>query len=185
MPGGHKSKKARQSCNISGLRNQPRPSSIISETSSHPTPHRSQAPSPNGDESDLEEDDEDLGHLIHFDSLKMNLQYEDECLDDVEQLEDEELEEWEGFGSEDLADAMFEMLEAGDLDWLPKQRKTQREKRKKSQKCKYSPVQLDFTWILTQCNQGGPRHIRKAQMSCPNQHGRSSAMPLLFEARES
>ena len=26
----------------------------------------------------------------------MNLQSEDECLDDAEQLEDEELEEWEG-----------------------------------------------------------------------------------------
>ena len=63
----------------------------------------------------------------------MGLQYEDECLDDVEQLEDEELEEWEGFSSEDLADAMFKMLEASDLDWLPKQRKAQREKRKKSQ----------------------------------------------------
>lgn len=187
MPGGHKSKKAQQSCNISGLRNQPRPSLIISETSSHPTLPWSQAPSPNGDESDLEEDDEDLDLLIHFDSLKTNLQYEDECLDDAEQLEDEELEEWEGFSSEDLADAMFEMFEAddpSDLGWLPEQRKTQREKRKKSQKGKYSPVQSHFTWILTQCNQGGPRHIRKAQMSCPNQHGHSSAMLLLFKARE-
>ena len=96
MPGGHKSKKAQQSRNITRLRNQPRPSSIISGTSSHPTPPRSQAPSPDGDESDLEEDDEDLDLLIHFDSLKMNLQSEYECLDDAEQLEDEELEEWEG-----------------------------------------------------------------------------------------
>ena len=96
MPGGHKSKKAWQSRNITGLRNQHRPSSIISGTSSHPTPPQSQAPSPNGDESDLEEEDEDLDLLIHFDSLKMNLQSEDECLDDAEQLEDEELEEWEG-----------------------------------------------------------------------------------------
>src|ERR1700722_4996008 len=144
MPGGHKSKKAQQSRNITGLRNQPRPSSIISGTSSHPTPPRSQAPSPDGDESDLEEDDEDLDLLIHFDSLKTNLQYEDECLDDAEQLEDEELEEWEGFSSEDLANAMFEMLEAddpSDLDWLPEKRKTQREKRIKSQKGEYSPIQ--------------------------------------------
>ena len=36
----------------------------------------------------------------------MNLQYEDECPEDAEQLEDEELEEWNGFRSEDLADAM-------------------------------------------------------------------------------
>ena len=152
MPGGHKSKKARQSRNITGLRNQPRPSSIISGTSSHPTPPRSQAPSPDGDESDLEEDDEDLDLLIHFDSLKTNLQYEHECLDDAEQLEDEELEEWEGFSSEDLADAMFEMLEAddpSDLDWLPEKRKTQREKRIKSQKGEYSPIQSHSTRKLT------------------------------------
>ena len=37
----------------------------------------------------------------------MNLQYEDECPEGAEQLEDEELEEWNGFRSEDLADAMM------------------------------------------------------------------------------
>lgn len=93
MPGGHKSKKARASRNISGLKNQPRPSSIVSDASSHPTPPRSHAPSPDGDESDLEDDDDDLDLLIHFDSLKTNLQCEEEYLHDPEQLENEELEE--------------------------------------------------------------------------------------------
>ena len=92
MPGGHKSKKSWASRNISGLRNQPRSSSIISDACSHPTPPQSQAPSPDGDESDLEEDDDDLDLLIHFDSLKTNLQYKDECPEDAEQLEDEEVE---------------------------------------------------------------------------------------------
>ena len=63
----------------------------------------------------------------------MNLQYEDEYPEDAEQLEDEELEEWNGFRSEDLADAMFEMLEADDssnLDWLPEKKKnTKREEK--------------------------------------------------------
>lgn len=152
MPGGHKSKKARVSRNISGLRNQPRPSLIIADAPGHPTPPRSQAPSPDGDESDLEEDDDDLDLLIHFDSLKTNLQYEDECPGDAEQLEDEELEEWDGFRSEDLADAMFEMLEAddpSDLDWWPEQRKTQREKRKKNQKGQYTPIQSHFVRVLS------------------------------------
>jgi hypothetical protein len=81
MSGGHKSKKAWQSCNIN------RPSLIISETSSRQTPPWSQAPSPNSDKSDLEEDDE-LDLLIHFDSLKTQSQYEDECLDDAEQLDE-------------------------------------------------------------------------------------------------
>ena len=105
-----------------------------------------------GDESDLEEDDDDLDLLIHFDSLKTNLQYEDECPEDAEQLEDEELEEWDGFWSDDLADAMFEMLEAddpSDLDWLPEKRKTQREKRKKNQKDQYTPIQSHFIRILS------------------------------------
>ena len=124
---------------------------IISGTSSHPNPPQSQAPSPGGDKSNLEEDDEDLDLLIHFDSLKTNLQYEDKCLDDAEQLEDEELEEWEGFSSEDLANAMFEMLVAddpSDLDWLPEKRKTQREKRIKSQKGEYSPIQSHMETYL-------------------------------------
>ena len=65
-----------QTHNIPGLRNQQRDSSVASGSSGHPTPTRSLAPSPEGDESDLEEDDDDLDLLIHFDSLKTNLAYE-------------------------------------------------------------------------------------------------------------
>jgi hypothetical protein len=70
-------KKARQSHDISGLRCQQRDSSVASRSSGHPTPARSLAPSPEGDESDLEEDDDDLDLLIHFDSSKTNLAYEE------------------------------------------------------------------------------------------------------------
>ena len=70
----------------------------------------------------------------------------------MEQLEDKELEEWDGFGSEDLADAVFETLEAddpSDLDWLSEKRKTQRKKRKKNQKGQYTPIQSHFIRILS------------------------------------
>src|ERR1700683_3052289 len=103
MPQIPPAKKAQQTHSISMLRNQHRDSSVASELSGHSTPARSLAPSPEGDESDLEEDDNDLDLLIHFDSLKMNLAYEEEHPDSMELDEDEELVEWEGFGREDLA----------------------------------------------------------------------------------
>jgi hypothetical protein len=134
-------KRARATYNISGLINQSRHSSGFSESTSQPTPPRSEAPSPDGDESDLEEDDEDLDLLIHFDSLKTNLANEEAYPDDGEELEDEELEEWEGFSRGDLAEAMVDMFEAddsSDLDWLPEKLKNKREKRKKEKKGKYS-----------------------------------------------
>ena len=77
MPQKPPAKKARQTRNTSGLRNQQRDISVVSETSGHPTPARSLAPSPEGDESDPEEED-DLDLLIHFDSVKMNLAYEED-----------------------------------------------------------------------------------------------------------
>ena len=134
-------KRAWATYNISGLINQSRHSSGFSESTSQPTPPRSEAPSPDGDESDLEEDDEDLDLLIHFDSLKTNLAYEEAHLDDGKELEDEELEEWEGFSRGDLAEAMVDMFEAddpSDLDWLPDKLKNKRDKRKKEKKGKYS-----------------------------------------------
>lgn len=70
----------------------------------------------------MEEDDEDLDLLIHFDSLKTNLAHVEACQDEGEDDDNEELEEWEGFGKEDLAEAMIGMLEVddpSDLDWLP------------------------------------------------------------------
>ena len=98
MAKGRPAKRARATRNISGLRNQSGHSSAFSESISQPTPPRSGAPSPDGDESDLEEEDGDLDLLIHFDSLKMNLPKEEAHLDDGKELEDEELEEREGSG---------------------------------------------------------------------------------------
>ena len=101
-------KKPQPTLNISGLRNQSKQSSTFSESTLQSTPPRSQAPSPDGEESDLEEDDED-----------------------------EELEEWEGFEKEDLAEAMigmFEVDDPADLDWLPERLKNKRNKRKKEKK---------------------------------------------------
>ena len=157
MPGGHKPKKVWASHNISGLRNQLRPSSIISDAPSHPTPPWSQAPSPNGD---LEEDDDDLDLLIHFDSLKTNLQYKDECKDDAEQLEDEWFEEWDGFRSEDLAE------DGG--GWWPKwswlvawtNNYTKREEKEESEKSVHT-YSITFYKDTTQCNQRGLRYIRR------------------------
>ena len=51
--------------------------SVLSESSGNPTLPWSQAPSPDGDESDLEEVDTDLVLLIHFDSLKTNFEQEE------------------------------------------------------------------------------------------------------------
>ena len=140
MPQKPPAKKARQSRNISGLRNQYRDSYVASESSGNPTPARSLAPSPEDDESDLEEDDNDLDLLIHFDSLKTNLAYEEEHPDYMKEDEDEELVEWEGFGREDLAEVMVDMFDdddPGDLGWLPTNLRALRdEKRRKKQKGK-------------------------------------------------
>jgi hypothetical protein len=142
MPQKPPAKKARQTRNISGLRNQKRAPSVVSESSGHPTPAISLAPSPGGDESDPEDDDDDLDLLIQFDSLKTNLAYEEEHPDYIEEEEDEELLEWEGFGREDLVEVMVDMFEAidddpGDLNWLPTNLKVMRErKRKQRQKGK-------------------------------------------------
>lgn len=143
MPGGRPPKKARSNRNISGLKKHPQPSPVPSEPFSHPTPPRSQAPSPeadDGDESDLEVDDEDLELLIHFDSVKTNFGHEEEFPDEEEEAEDEELCEWEGFRQEDLVDAMLDMFEDDDekdLDWLPPALEEKRKKRKKNSKGKY------------------------------------------------
>ena len=86
-------KKARQNQNISGLKNLSRHASVLSESSGNPTPPWSQAPSPDGDESDLEEDDADLDLLIHFNSLKTNFEQEEASQDAGEEEEDGEVEE--------------------------------------------------------------------------------------------
>ena len=50
----------------------------------------------------LNDDDDDLELLIHFDSMKMNLQHEDEH-NDLGDDDEEALEEWSGFHSPNLA----------------------------------------------------------------------------------
>jgi len=70
-----------------------------------------------------------LDLLIHFDSLKMNFENGEAYPDDGEDLEDEELVEWDGFSRGDLAEAMVDMFEAddpSDLDWLPEKLKNKR-----------------------------------------------------------
>jgi hypothetical protein len=166
MAKGRPKKRARATYNISGLISQSKHSSAFSESTPQPTPPQSEA---DGEESDLEEDDEDLDSLIHFDSLKTNLENEEAYPDDEEELEDEELEEWEGFSRGDLAEAMVDMLEAEDtfdLDWLPEKLKNRREKRKKDKKGTHW---YNFRIFHLSCNQRDPRHTKKDRMSCPNQ----------------
>jgi len=116
MP-GQKSKKQKQSRNLSGLRNQPKASPAPTESSYNPTPPQSSAPSPGGDryEAELDEDDDDLEFLTHFDSMKTSLQHEDGHISLGDDEDDEELEEWSWFHSLDLADAMGSMLSGDDL----------------------------------------------------------------------
>src|SRR5882672_7584333 len=138
MPSAPKSKKSKHHHNISGLRNQGKCTATPSE---HATPPQSQVPS--GDDRDLEDDNEEFALLIHFESLKTNLQREEENADELEELEDEEVKEWEGFGSEDLADGMVDMFLADDnsddLHWMPQRMQTKAEKRRKTKKREHSP----------------------------------------------
>src|SRR5271168_2468910 len=135
MARGRPPKKARAIHNISGLRNQSTHSYVFSESISQHTPPQSQAPSPDGNESDLEDD---LDLLIHF---KTNLANEEVHTDDGEELEDEELDEWEGFSNVYIAEAMVDIFQAddpSDLDWLTEKLKNKREKRKQEKQGKYS-----------------------------------------------
>ena len=94
-----KSKKQKQTRNLSGLRNQPKASPAPTASSYNPTPPQSHAPSPEvgGYESGLEggghdDHDDGLELLIHFDSMKMNLQHEDEHYSDLG--DDEVMKDW-------------------------------------------------------------------------------------------
>ena len=64
----------------------------------------------------------------------MNLAYEEEHPDYMEEDEDEELVVWEGFDREDLAEVMVDMFDdddPGDLDWLPTNLKAMRNKKRR------------------------------------------------------
>ena len=89
MP-GRKSKKQKQYRNLLGLRNQPKASPAPTGSSYNPTP------SPQGDGYESDADDPDLELLIHFDSMKVSLQQEDDHTDLGDDV-DEALEEWSGF----------------------------------------------------------------------------------------
>src|SRR5882724_9594208 len=119
MPSAPKTKKSKPNRNISGLRNQGMPALTPSKQA---TPPQSLVPS-SEDDRDLEVDNMDFAQIIYFDSLKTDLQREEENGDELEELEDEEIEEWEGFASEDLVDGMVDMFLADDnpkyLDWMP------------------------------------------------------------------
>ena len=139
-----KQKKQKQIRNISGLRNQAKASPALSAFSEHPTPPRSRAPSPedDGDASDIEIDDEDLDLLIHFDSCKTNFQNEEEHDEWDENDEQEEyIQDWEGFNSQEMSNAMGEMIkedDPGDLDWMPPKMRKELERREKLKKGEYS-----------------------------------------------
>ena len=115
------------------------------------TPPQSLVPS-SEDDRDLEVDNMDLAQLIYFDSLKTDLQREEENGDELEELEDEETEEWEGFGNEDLADGMVDMFLAdddpNDLDWMPQKMQNKAEKRRKTKKGEHSLQGLMSSWML-------------------------------------
>ena len=141
---GRKQKKQKQIRNISGLRNQAKASPAPSASSQHPTPPRSRAPSPedDGDESDLEEDDEDLDLLIHFDSLKTNLQHEDEH-DELDENDEgkEYMEDWQGFDSLEMSNAMGELIkkdDPDDMDWMPPKMRKELERRERLKTSQYS-----------------------------------------------
>ena len=80
MPGGRKAKKVKHDHNISGLKNQSRTFNFPfqSDSTPHPTPPRSEVPSP--ELSDFEDESETNNKyelLNHFDSLKADFEQED------------------------------------------------------------------------------------------------------------
>jgi hypothetical protein len=68
--------------------------------------------------------------------MKVSLQYEDEHID-LGDEDDEALEEWSGFHSRDLADAMGAMIhdnDLTDLDWVPSRMRKELVRRQKMKK---------------------------------------------------
>jgi hypothetical protein len=139
MPGGRKAKKAKHNRNISGLKNQSRNLPSHSDSTPHPTPPQSEAPSPELSEveDDLEaENDSEI--LNHFDSLKADFQQEN-----VEDWSDEEgedvgdMDELMELCKEGLTETMVNMMmeeDPNDLDWMLEKLKNKAAKRKKKAK---------------------------------------------------
>ena len=84
--------------------------------------------------------------MVYWDSQKTQYMYDPEGKGEGEVVDDgeeEELQEWEGFGKEDLLDVMlgmFEEDEEDDLDWLPPKLAAKRQKRQENKKGKYLPT---------------------------------------------
>jgi hypothetical protein len=139
MPGGQKAKKAKHNCNISRLKNQSRDLPSHSDSTPHPTPPQSEAPSPELSEveDDLEpEADNDSELLNHFDSLKADFQQEnvEDWSDDSEEGEDVGgMDELMELCKEDLTETMVNMMmeeDPNDLDWMPEKLKNKAAKQK-------------------------------------------------------
>ena len=140
MPGGPKAKKAKHNRGISGHKKQSRNSPSQSDTTPHPTPPRSEAPSPECSEvEDDLEDGDDFEFLNHFDSLKADFQQED--VEDWSDEDDEEaggdMDELMELCREDLTEIMVNMMledDPNDLDWMPEKLKNKAAKRKEKAK---------------------------------------------------
>jgi len=141
MPRGRKAKKAKHNHDISGLKNQSRNLPSHSDSTPHPTPPQSEAPSPELSEvkDDLEaENDSEL--LNYFDSLKADFQQEN-----VEDWSDEEtdvgnMDELMELCREDLMETMVDMMledDPNDVDWMPEKLKNKAAKRKEKAKGEY------------------------------------------------
>ena len=82
--------------------------------------------------------------MVHWDSQKTQYTNNPEGSGEGEVVDDgEELQEWEGFGKEDLLDVMLGMFEdddEDDLDWLPPKLAAKRQKRQENKKGKYLPT---------------------------------------------
>jgi hypothetical protein len=143
MPGGRKAKKSKHDRNISGLKNQFKNLPSHSDSTPHPTPPRSQAPSP--ELSEVEDELLEMGNdyelLNHFDSLKADFEQEDHdeeywSDDDGEDDGDIMMDEW-CKDSEDLTESMVMMMredDLNDLDWMPEKLKNKITKRKEKGK---------------------------------------------------
>ena len=140
MPGGLKAKKVKHNRSISRLKNQPRNSPSQSDSTPHPTPPRSEAPSPECSEvEDDLEDEDDFEFLNHFDSLKADFRQED--VEDWSDEDDEEaggdMDELMELCREDLTEIMVNMMledDPNDLDWMPEKLKNKAAKRKEKAK---------------------------------------------------
>ena len=130
MPGGPKAKKAKNNRSVSGLKKQSRNSPSQSDSTPHPTPPRSEAPSPECSEVDDDlEDGDDFDFLNHFDSLKADFQQVDveDWSDDDDDEAGGDMDELMELCQEDLTEIMVNMMleeDPNDLEWMPEKLKS-------------------------------------------------------------